>query len=107
MEQCLCDAVFKSKGARLVVGARRTTSLGQSAADLPLAERAGHYRELALDALWLAERARETSSSTGYFKIACGWQALALELELSLDDAVQVQANSDGNRADQILELGH
>ncbi len=90
-----------------MVGAKKDDFLAQSAADLPLAERAGHYRELALDALWLAERARETSSSTGYFKIACGWQALALELELSLDDAVQVQANPDSNRADQILEIGH
>ena len=70
----------------------------QSINALPPTERARHYRDLALEALWLAERAREKELRASYFEIARSSHALALEMEISLglveyDEAVEPNGN--------------
>jgi hypothetical protein len=51
--------------------------------ELPVAERAQRYRQLASEAFLLAEITRDCVLRASYLSLASGWHALALEIEHS------------------------
>ena len=55
--------------------------MGQSVESRPAAERATIYRELAAEAMLMAERAASTNLRAGYLAMAAGWHKLAQEAE--------------------------
>ncbi len=57
--------------------------MGRAIDSLTIEERTQQYRERAEEALRLAEAASNENLRASYLSIACGWHALALELELS------------------------
>jgi hypothetical protein len=55
--------------------------LGQSIDSRQPQERARHYRELAHEAVRMAEAVKDDTLRSGYMAMAAGWHALAQEAE--------------------------
>jgi hypothetical protein len=82
---------------RLAVEDRRLLQeksvLGQSIESRPAAGRARHYRDLAAEAMRMAEAAATESLRAGYLAMASGWHALAQEAERLAESAQQRPPN--------------
>ena len=75
--------------------------MGQSIESRPALERARHYRELAAEAVRMAEHAKDDGIKKGYLAMAAGWHALAQEAEklvrANLDGPAKRKAEQDGD----------
>ena len=55
--------------------------MGQSIESRPASERAKHYRELAEEAVRMAQVVSDANMRAGYLAMAAGWHSLAQEAE--------------------------
>ena len=55
--------------------------MGQSIKSRPADERARHYRELAEEAMRMAEAVKDETLRSGYMAMAAGWHSMAQEAE--------------------------